>query len=142
MSPDWAKDLRNFHTEVVGDEFPTEPTLISDTHRTLRQSLIKEETSELFAAMEGGDLVGIADGIIDSIYVLLGAAANYGIDPNPLWDEVHRTNMLKVGGETRADGKILKPEGWTPPRIAELLAEQSARDTTIGNNYRKLYGKY
>lgn len=29
--------------------------------------------------------------------------------------------MLKVGGATREDGKILKPPGWQPPQIAPLL---------------------
>lgn len=54
----------------------------------------------------------------------LFAAIDLGIDIKPLFEEVHRTNMLKVGGPTRADGKILKPEGWQPPRIRELLIEQ------------------
>lgn len=52
------------------------------------------------------------------------AAYSLGLDIKPLFEEVHRTNMLKVGGPTRADGKILKPEGWQPPRIRELLIEQ------------------
>jgi predicted HAD superfamily Cof-like phosphohydrolase len=31
--------------------------------------------------------------------------------------------MAKAGGPTRADGKKLKPEGWEPPRIKEMLKE-------------------
>lgn len=58
---------------------------------------------------------------LDAKYV---TARWYGIDLGPLWDEVHRTNMAKVGGKTRADGKILKPDGWQPPRIQELLDVQ------------------
>ncbi len=38
------------------------------------------------------------------------------------WDEVHRSNMAKVGGPIRGDGKRLKPEGWTPPDVAGVLA--------------------
>jgi hypothetical protein len=30
--------------------------------------------------------------------------------------------MAKVGGRRRADGKWLKPAGWSPPDIAGLLA--------------------
>jgi predicted HAD superfamily Cof-like phosphohydrolase len=32
--------------------------------------------------------------------------------------------MAKAGGPKRADGKQLKPEGWTPPDLAPILAEQ------------------
>jgi predicted HAD superfamily Cof-like phosphohydrolase len=58
----------------------------------------------------------------DVIYVICGTAVEFGIDLAPFFAEVHRTNMAKEGGATRADGKILKPEGWQPPRIAEMLA--------------------
>jgi hypothetical protein len=50
-----------------------------------------------------------------------GTAVEFGIDIQPFFDEVHRTNMLKVGGTTREDGKTLKPPGWEPPRIREML---------------------
>jgi predicted HAD superfamily Cof-like phosphohydrolase len=32
--------------------------------------------------------------------------------------------MKKVGGKMRPDGKVLKPEGWKPPQIEEILAKQ------------------
>jgi predicted HAD superfamily Cof-like phosphohydrolase len=47
-----------------------------------------------------------------------------GCDLDPFFREVHRTNMAKVGGPIRADGKRLKPEGWQPPRIREMLIER------------------
>lgn len=65
-----------------------------------------------------------ADGIVDSIYVLLGLAVRLGVDISPLWREVHRKNLLKQGGPKDEDGKKLKPEGWTPPDVAKLLREQ------------------
>lgn len=71
-----------------------------------------------------GDIVEVADGIADLIYVALGAAIAFGIDIDPIFEEVHRTNMEKVGGRTRDDGKILKPEGWEPPRILPILLDQ------------------
>jgi len=90
----------------------------------LRIKLIREEAKELCDAIEAGDLVEAVDGICDLIYVTLGAAVEFGVDIEPIFDEVHRTNMLKEGGGTRADGKTLKPEGWQPPRIAELIDQQ------------------
>ena len=38
--------------------------------------------------------------------------------------EVHRTNMEKRNGSRRADGKWMKPAGWQPPCIAEMLVER------------------
>jgi hypothetical protein len=48
------------------------------------------------------------------------------VDLEPFFAEVHRTNMAKVGGPVRPDGKKLKPEGWQPPDIAGILRAQIA----------------
>jgi predicted HAD superfamily Cof-like phosphohydrolase len=77
------------------------------------------------APPKGPDFVEAIDGIGDSLYVQFGAAIEFGIDMQPIFDEIHRANMAKVGGATRADGKTLKPEGWVAPRIAEKIAEQA-----------------
>lgn len=70
------------------------------------------------------NLFDVVDGLCDTIYVAAGAAATMGVDLDPLFREVHRSNMAKVGGEVRADGKRLKPPGWTPPDIAGVLDDQ------------------
>lgn len=94
----------------------------------MRIRLIEEEVNaELIPALKNGDLVGIADGIADAIYVLAGAALAYGIPLEAVWDTVQRANMAKVDPVTgqvrrREDGKILKPEGWKPPDIAGVLS--------------------
>jgi predicted HAD superfamily Cof-like phosphohydrolase len=49
-----------------------------------------------------------------------------GVDLYPFYQEVHKTNMAKLGGPKRADGKQLKPPGWSPPRIEEMLREVRA----------------
>lgn len=87
----------------------------------LRAALIEEEAREAVDAIRRGDLVGAIDGLCDLLYVGYGAAVEFGVDLAPFWDEVHRTNMAKQGGHVRADGKRLKPPGWTPPDIAGLL---------------------
>lgn len=89
----------------------------------LRAALIEEEADETCWAIRNGNFVGAIDGLCDLLCVVYGAAAEFGIDLDPFWDEVHRTNMAKVGGSVRADGKRLKPEGWQPPDIARVLAE-------------------
>lgn len=125
MSKDWYADIVEFHKEVMEDNFPTTPYLPDLKHRQLRQALIKEEMEETLDAIGfGNDLVEIADGICDSIVVLLGTAVTCGIDIRPIWDEVHRTNMLKKEGRMREDGKRLKPPGWKPPEVERLIREQ------------------
>lgn len=91
---------------------------------SLRKRLIDEEVNkELLPAIDNQDLVGVADGIADAVYVLLGAALEFGIPIEEVWRLVHESNMKKFGGGTRVDGKILKPEGWTPPDVRGALLD-------------------
>lgn len=114
-------DVLAFHRKF-GVTCVERPTIPSEKLKLLRQSLIAEEYVEVMTAMDREDIVEIADGFADLIYVILGSAISYGIDLRPVWDEVHRSNMQKEGGSRRADGKILKPEGWQRPDIAKVLA--------------------
>ena len=112
-----------FHTKfgaTVGDS----PAI---RNLELRKSLIEEEFQEFVEAYEQRNLVGMIDAMIDLKYVIDGTFIAFGIDNEPFFDEVHRTNMLKVNGSTRDDGKILKPEGWKEPRIKEMLDEMIGR---------------
>jgi len=124
MSKDWYQDLVDFHEQVVLDNFPKQPYIPDKQRKLLRGGLIIEEISETLDAIDKDDLVKIADGIADSIVVLLGTAVTYGIDIRPVWDEVHRSNMAKKGGKLRADGKLLKPKGWKPPEIEKEVRRQ------------------
>ena len=71
-------------------------------------------------------LAEIADGIADLVYVAIGTASTLGIDMEPVWEEVQLSNMAKVNGPVRPDGKRLKPEGWQPPQIERVIREQVA----------------
>jgi len=123
MSRDWYQDIVEMH-KAQNHYIGSRPGLPPKWVQTLRIELIKEEIGETIEALEDGDLEEVADGIADSIVVLLGTAISYGIDIRPIWDEVHRANMAKVGGPKRKDGKQLKPDGWTPPQIGKLLKLQ------------------
>ena len=92
----------------------------------LRAELIREEARETIEAILAGDLIEAIDGLCDLLCVVYGAAAEFGVNLAPFWDEVHRTNMAKQGGPVRDDGKRLKPEGWTPPDIQGVLARVAA----------------
>lgn len=97
---------------------------LTQAEREFRKNLILEEANEFAEAADRGDAPGMVDAIMDILYVSYGAACMMGLDTEPFFNEVHRTNMLKEGGATRADGKILKPAGWKSPDIERLLIEQ------------------
>jgi len=128
------QQVRDLH-RAIEHPAPSKFTPIEDRLK-LRLELIREEFSELvgasgyrvedfdhgFFAKEGPqDPTTQVDALCDLLVVTFGMAVEMGIDLEPFFDEVHRTNMAKVGGPKRADGKGLKPLGWTPPDIAGLL---------------------
>ena len=89
-------------------------------------SLMEEESQELVDAITAHDRVEALDALIDILVVTIGAIHSMGADAEGAWREVMRTNMAKIDPETglvrrRADGKILKPEGWQPPDLKPYL---------------------
>jgi NTP pyrophosphatase (non-canonical NTP hydrolase) len=104
-----------------------QPAIPSDAEAALAVELIMEEAGELAVALAARDLVEVADALADLLVVTFGAASVFGLIMLPLFNEVHRTNMAKVGGPRRADGKLLKPPGWQKPRIAEVIERQRHR---------------
>lgn len=80
--------------QVFGQDCPNAPMTPPDQIRELRHKLIREENSEYM--VDSGDLVGAADAIGDLLYVVLGAAVAHGIDIEPIFNEIHRSNMTKL----------------------------------------------
>jgi predicted HAD superfamily Cof-like phosphohydrolase len=70
------------------------------------------------------DLVSSCILLCELLRSCLIAGAEFGIDLNLYFDEVQKSNMAKVGGPVREDGKILKPPGWKPPQIREMMVER------------------
>ena len=97
---------------------------------TLYRDLISEESTELNAAVAQGDRVEELDALIDILVVTVGAIHSMGADAEGAWNEVMRTNLAKINPITgkvrkREDGKVLKPEGWSSPELAQFLKNQS-----------------
>lgn len=121
---DTQYDVYDF-MNTMGQDTPETPYIPEQEILDLRIKLIDEEVNkELIPAIKEKNLFRIADGIADSVYVLWGLACALGIDMEPIWAEVHRTNMQKTAGPLREDGKRMKPVGWTPPDIRKLIEEQ------------------
>lgn len=91
----------------------------------LRDRLLDEERDELRKAQEERDLVEVADAIGDMIYILIGTAVAYGIPIDEVFNEIHASNMSKLGSDGkpiyREDGKVLKGENYFKPDIAGIL---------------------
>lgn len=102
------------HIEVV----PRVPSL---DVCNLRVGLIQEEFQELIEAMGDQDINATADAIGDLLYVVLGTAVACGFDAQSVFDEVHRSNMTKVGGYKNASGKWIKPSTYKPANIEAVL---------------------
>ena len=120
---DWYQDVKDFHTKHglnIGDK----PSIPAEYEQRFRETLILEEITETLDALKDKNLVELADGIADSIYVLLGCAISYGIDLRPVWDEVQKSNMSKDTGDKRGDGKVIKGPNFQPPDIISILEEQ------------------
>lgn len=110
------------------------PTLPDEDVRKLRQDLLIEElfgSGELLESMFNKDIVGIADGIADMLYVLIGTASAYGLNIHYIFQEVHRSNMTKVGPDgtviRREDGKILKPDTFSPADLRSVIMRLNER---------------
>jgi len=87
----------------------------------LYMKLIEEECRELGDAVSQHDKVETLDALIDILVVTIGAIHSMGADAEGAWKEVMSTNFSKIGEDgkvrKREDGKVLKPQGWTPPDL-------------------------
>ena len=91
----------------------------------LRLKLILEEYEELETAVEEQHLVGIADALTDILYVTYGAGHAFGINLDECFEEVHESNMSKLGPDGkpiyRDDGKVMKGPDYREPDLRKVL---------------------
>jgi predicted HAD superfamily Cof-like phosphohydrolase len=92
----------------------------------LYRGLIAEEYDEFCHAVVMRDEVEQLDACMDMIWVILGYCHMKGYDIRGAWKEVADSNLSKIDSKTgkvirREDGKILKPEGWTPPNLTRFV---------------------
>jgi len=124
------QDLAAFHKACDVQEWFKNLEDIPEEVYQLRLRLLEEEFNEFKKAHAEKDKVEMADALADMIYIAVGTANVMNIPLDKVWNEVQRSNMAKVDPSTgkvtkREDGKILKPEGWTPPQIQKVLKEHN-----------------
>ena len=111
--------------EAFGQDVLCEPTWPDRDVIDLRIDLIEEELQELEVAVANSDMVEVADALTDLLYVIYGAGHAFGIDLDACFEEVHRSNLTKLGPNGRAirreDGKIMKSENFEEPNLEAVL---------------------
>ena len=123
---------------LYGQALPGVPTIPDEKIRLMRVNSLAEEVGEL--AMASGvslhltahphfskpivevaidpdaipQIDQVADALVDAQYFVDGTANAYGLDLEPLFDEVHRANMEKLW--TAENLKSMEP-GWTASAV-------------------------
>jgi predicted HAD superfamily Cof-like phosphohydrolase len=100
----------------------------------LYYNLIAEEYRELVEAISENNNLEQLDALVDILVVTIGAINSLGADGEGAWNEVMRTNFAKIDPDTgkvrkRADGKVLKPDGWAAPDLERFLLTGNVKNT-------------
>lgn len=96
----------------------------------LKNVHMQEELDELRIAAANGDLEEYFDGLIDLVYVALGAAYLAKLPFDQGFLRVHQANMTKVRALRPEDSKrgssydIVKPAGFVAPTLTDLIRKE------------------
>lgn len=134
--------VRDFHDAfgLPAPDFPTIPDSLSEFHdlARMRMRLIREEYEELreeYAALARAKSYPEAVPILrrllkesaDLRYVVDGGAISFGLDIDDAFEEVHESNMSKLGADGkpvyREDGKVLKGENYKEADMDQYVPE-------------------
>lgn len=122
------KDVEDFHKKF-GIHYGGPPRELPASLARFRMEFLNEEFKEYVDAVHLGDIEKQFDALLDLVYVAMGTALLQGFPWQNGWDEVQRANMEKQRVESAEDSKrlhkydIKKPDGWAPPKIADVLNE-------------------
>jgi predicted HAD superfamily Cof-like phosphohydrolase len=133
MNPKYAfkailDPVRKFN-EAFDIETLEEPKALTQDKIKLNARLMAEENTEYREAGMKKDLVEIADALGDQMYILAGNILKHGLQDKiaDIYMEIQRSNMAKLDASgkpiKREDGKVIKPDTWTPPNIKKILED-------------------
>jgi len=143
------KQIKDFMVSAK-QSCPTSPCLPPPSIRQFRLNLIGEEFIELANALgftanfdatnfetepKWENLVATADAIADLMYVILGTAVACGIDMEPIFQEVHRSNMTKfidgtfVRTVNTSKAQYVKGPNYSKAKLEPILEQQIAHAT-------------
>jgi len=118
--------LEEFHTKFgAAINQPFSGKLIE-----LRSNLITEEATEVEEEFYGNlyiDEKKLTKELADLMYVTIGAAVTFGLPLKEVFEEVHRSNMSKLGDDGkpiyREDGKVLKGPNYKEADLDKFFKE-------------------
>lgn len=141
------EQVTEFHV-AFGQDIGEKPAVPDKATVRLRAKLVAEEAFEFVQALIPVGIEGLKDATLDVIakadvrvnlaeaadaladldYVSEGSRLAFGINGEPIAALVHANNLSKLGPDgkplKRADGKVVKPDSWTPPDVAGELRRQ------------------
>lgn len=122
---DMVRDIQRFH-EKFGLGYSDGPRPLLKDLSDFRIRFMQEELDEYRDAVRTGNLEKQFDALIDLVYVALGTSYMHGFPFPKGWARVQDANMKKVRTKrptARGGGyDIVKPEGWTPPSLTDLVS--------------------
>lgn len=133
-------DVTEFH-KAFGHSAPNWPVLeiTDEVQQELidRADWIIEEANELKEAAEERNLVKALDALADAEYFSVGGYVVLGHDGQRIWENVHASNMEKLGPDGKPvphptiPRKIGKPEGWVPPEAKHEAYLQEVKESSM-----------
>jgi len=129
------KQVQTFN-ESFGVVVNEEPTFLDQPTFELGVRLLKEEIEEYEKAHNEGDMVEVADGAVDILFIAIGIVIKNGLQDviEELFDEVFLSNQSKLhNGKAllRDDNKVMKGKNYFKPEIKKILEKK----------YGKSYGQ-
>jgi predicted HAD superfamily Cof-like phosphohydrolase len=97
--------------------FDAQLTMINEEYREVQEALQEDQTE-------------LVKELVDLLYVVYGALETLIVDADNVFELVHQNNMQKLGegAKFRADGKLLKPDGFVK------LTKDQVKDAYEGND--------
>ena len=112
--------------ETFGQEIKEKAEFPDQKITSLRYELIKEELTELKAAIDKNDIKEVADALTDILYVTYGAGHAFGINLDKCFIEVQSSNMSKLGKDGKPIynemGKVMKGPNYFKPNLSKFVA--------------------
>ncbi len=114
--------VNEFH-EKFGYTIGDKPALLKKSLLRFRADFITEEADEFHESVEEEDLTRMVDALGDLLYFVYGTAVALGVDMEPVFAEIHRSNMTKEVAQSK-DAKGVKGPGYSPPDLSKVLFDQ------------------
>jgi predicted HAD superfamily Cof-like phosphohydrolase len=112
-------------TELTMEALALGASLISEEHNELQAEFDKVMGYALKTERVPQEIIqNFIKELADLVYVCYWTAARFDIDLDEAFRRVHLSNMSKVGPNGKVikapNGKVLKPEGYHKPKLADL----------------------